>query len=185
MNGRESPFASVRIAGGEIADVNARRAIDAPADAAMLAITGRAASGKTETLARRYASMASVAEVTPTITFDPWLPSRGLITTGRPILVNASAASAGDVATDPSGTGTPATASSCLVRTLSEAMSTPTAEVCSVSAAHTRRRWQPWPSRSRLRLPTRRTGMPRRRAAAASAAVLTPRLVSATIREMT
>jgi superfamily I DNA/RNA helicase len=57
MNGRESPFASVRIAGGEIADVNARRAIDALADAAMLAITGRAASGKTETLARRYVAL--------------------------------------------------------------------------------------------------------------------------------
>jgi superfamily I DNA/RNA helicase len=43
--------------GLEISDVNARRAIDAPADAALLAITGRAASGKTETLARRYVAL--------------------------------------------------------------------------------------------------------------------------------
>ncbi|MGD0471596.1 MAG: UvrD-helicase domain-containing protein [Candidatus Velthaea sp.] len=56
MNGREFPQSSAR-AGGEIADVTARRAIDAPADAPLLAITGRAASGKTETLARRYVAL--------------------------------------------------------------------------------------------------------------------------------
>jgi superfamily I DNA/RNA helicase len=54
MNGRELPLAIPR---ADIADVNARRAIDAPADAPLLAITGRAASGKTETLARRYAAL--------------------------------------------------------------------------------------------------------------------------------
>ena len=37
----------------EVADVTARRAIDAAADEPLLAITGPAASGKTETLARR------------------------------------------------------------------------------------------------------------------------------------
>jgi superfamily I DNA/RNA helicase len=57
MNGRESPLSSSRAAAGDIADVNARRAIDAPADAPLLAITGRAASGKTETLARRYIAL--------------------------------------------------------------------------------------------------------------------------------
>jgi len=61
MNGRELPLAAARAAraanGGDIADVNARRAIDAPADAPLLAITGRAASGKTETIARRYAGL--------------------------------------------------------------------------------------------------------------------------------
>ena len=44
-------------AGLEISDVNARRAIDAPPDAPLLAITGHAASGKTETLARRYVAL--------------------------------------------------------------------------------------------------------------------------------
>lgn len=49
---------SVRTNGNvDIADVNARRAIDAPADAALLALTGAAASGKTETLARRYVDL--------------------------------------------------------------------------------------------------------------------------------
>jgi superfamily I DNA/RNA helicase len=58
MNGRELPLAFARTAsGGDIADVNARRAIDVPADAPLLAITGRAASGKTETLARRCAAL--------------------------------------------------------------------------------------------------------------------------------
>jgi superfamily I DNA/RNA helicase len=58
MNGRESPLGAARIASsGDVADVNARRAIDAPADAPLLAITGRAASGKTETLARRYVAL--------------------------------------------------------------------------------------------------------------------------------
>jgi DNA helicase-2/ATP-dependent DNA helicase PcrA len=41
----------------DVADVSARRAIDAPADAPLLAIVGRAASGKTETLARRYVTL--------------------------------------------------------------------------------------------------------------------------------
>jgi superfamily I DNA/RNA helicase len=41
----------------EVADVTARRAIDAAADEPLLAITGPAASGKTETLARRYVAL--------------------------------------------------------------------------------------------------------------------------------
>ncbi|MFN2461464.1 MAG: UvrD-helicase domain-containing protein [Candidatus Velthaea sp.] len=41
----------------EIADAGARRAVEMPADAPLLAITGPAASGKTETLARRYAAI--------------------------------------------------------------------------------------------------------------------------------
>ena len=41
----------------DLGDVNARRAIDAPAEAPLLAITGPAASGKTETLARRYVAL--------------------------------------------------------------------------------------------------------------------------------
>ncbi|MCP9976688.1 hypothetical protein [Actinomadura madurae] len=48
------------------------------------------------------------------------------------------------------------------------------ADVASVIAAQTIRRYRPYPSRSRLRSPTRRTGTPRSRAARASAAVLTP-----------
>jgi superfamily I DNA/RNA helicase len=43
--------------GFDLADVNARRALDAPGDGPLLAITGRAASGKTETLARRYVAL--------------------------------------------------------------------------------------------------------------------------------
>ena len=56
----------------DIADVNARRAIDAPADAPLLAIVGRAASGKTETLARRYVAL---------LARDPALPIDGTIVT--------------------------------------------------------------------------------------------------------
>ena len=41
----------------DIGDVDARRAVEAPADGPLLAIVGRAASGKTETLARRYVSL--------------------------------------------------------------------------------------------------------------------------------
>jgi len=41
----------------DVADANARRAVDAPADAPLLAIKGPASSGKTETLARRYAAL--------------------------------------------------------------------------------------------------------------------------------
>ncbi len=41
----------------EIGDVNARRAIDAPADAPLLAIVGGAASGKTDVLAARYIAL--------------------------------------------------------------------------------------------------------------------------------
>jgi superfamily I DNA/RNA helicase len=67
MNGRELPLASARAASaGDVADVNARRATDAAADAPLLAITGRAASGKTETLARRYAALLG-RDVTLTI----------------------------------------------------------------------------------------------------------------------
>jgi superfamily I DNA/RNA helicase len=63
MSGRDVSLGAPR--GGDIGDVNARRAIDAPADAPLLAITGRAASGKTETLARRYAALlARDAELT-------------------------------------------------------------------------------------------------------------------------
>lgn len=43
--------------GFDLADVNARRALDARADGPLLAITGRAASGKTETLARRCVAL--------------------------------------------------------------------------------------------------------------------------------
>ncbi len=49
----------------DVGDVDARRAVDAPADAPLLAVTGRAASGKTETLARRY---VAVLGRDPTIT---------------------------------------------------------------------------------------------------------------------
>ncbi len=58
----------------DIPDVNARRAIDAPADAPLLLITGRAASGKTETLARRYAALLggdSSVSVSATIVTGP------------------------------------------------------------------------------------------------------------------
>jgi hypothetical protein len=113
------------------------------------------------------------------------LPSRGFTTTDGPNRANAPAASAAVRATVPAGTGTPAPASSSLATIVSHAMSTPTADVCSVSAARTSRRWQPYPSRSMLRLPTRRTGMSRPRAAAASAAVLTPRRDSSTDCEIT
>jgi superfamily I DNA/RNA helicase len=41
----------------DVADANARRAVDAAADAPLLAIKGPASSGKTETLARRYAAL--------------------------------------------------------------------------------------------------------------------------------
>ena len=41
----------------EVGDVNARRAIDAPADAPLLAIVGGAASGKTDVLAARYIAL--------------------------------------------------------------------------------------------------------------------------------
>jgi superfamily I DNA/RNA helicase len=57
MNGRETAGSVRAASGGDIADVNARRAVDAPADGPLLAITGRAASGKTETLARRYVAL--------------------------------------------------------------------------------------------------------------------------------
>ncbi|GAC1534048.1 MAG: hypothetical protein NVS2B17_02530 [Candidatus Velthaea sp.] len=40
-----------------IIDANARRALEVPADAPLLVITGAAASGKTETLARRFAAL--------------------------------------------------------------------------------------------------------------------------------
>ncbi len=95
------------------------------------------------TLARWYASAAWAAQDTPTVTFEPWFPVRGLITAGPPAAATASAASAAELTTTPCGTGIPASASSCLASTLSAAMSTPTADVRSVSAAHTRRRWTP------------------------------------------
>jgi hypothetical protein len=53
-------------------------------------------------------------------------------------------------------------------------MSIPTPPVRSVIAAQASRRRLPQPSRSRLRLPKRSTGMPRRRAAAMIDAVLGP-----------
>ena len=93
--------------------------------------------------ARRYASAAFSAVVTPTVTPPPWLPLRGLTTTGGPSRENASIAPAASQTTMPGGTGTPASASSCLASTLSQAMSTPTAEVWSVSAAQTSLRWLP------------------------------------------
>ncbi len=73
----------------------------------------------------------------------PWWPDSGLTTTGLPRKANASAASSALCARTPSGTGMPAAASSCLVTSLSQAMSTPMAEVCPVLAAHTSWRRQP------------------------------------------
>ena len=43
----------------DVADANAHRAVEAPVDGALLVITGPAASGKTETLARRYATIVT------------------------------------------------------------------------------------------------------------------------------
>lgn len=51
----------------DVSDASARRAIDAPADAPLIALTGPAASGKTDTLARRYVALL-VAD--PTIAVD-------------------------------------------------------------------------------------------------------------------
>jgi superfamily I DNA/RNA helicase len=43
----------------DVADANAHRAVEAPVDGPLLVITGPAASGKTETLARRYATIVT------------------------------------------------------------------------------------------------------------------------------
>lgn len=73
------------------------------------------------------------------VTPQPWLPSVGLTTTGRPMSSAASQASEADDTTWPSGTGTPTAASSFFVRSLSPAMPSAIALVISVSAVQMRR----------------------------------------------
>jgi hypothetical protein len=76
----------------------------------------------------------------------PWLPSRGLTTTGKPISCAAAHASSGLVTGRPKGTGTPAACSSFLVSSLSCAMDSAIALVESISAAWIRRCLLPHPS---------------------------------------
>ena len=105
----------------------------------------------------------------------PWLPSLGLMTTGRPMSWAIAQACSGLSTMRPSGMGTPHCASSRLVRSLSREMLSATALVRSVSAVQMRRWCEPWPSCTRLPSVRRMDGMPRWAAASTMLAVLGPR----------
>ena len=81
-----------------------------------------------------------------TVTPLPWLPSCGLITTGRPISCATVQASSALSTGRPQGTGTPAARSRVLVRSLSWAIDSDTALVESISAAQMRRWREPQPN---------------------------------------
>jgi superfamily I DNA/RNA helicase len=100
MSGREIPSPSVPSV--DIGDVNARRAIDAPADGPLLAITGRAASGKSETLARRYvALLAHDATLLPAATIVTAASVRGARALAARIAALSPAPRSGDRAGEP------------------------------------------------------------------------------------
>ena len=95
----------------------------------------------------------------------PWLPSRGLMTTGKPISCAATQASSASNTGRPMGTGTPAACRSFFDSSLSCAMDSAMALLKSVSAAWMRRCLLPQPNCTKLPSDKRRNGMPRAKAA--------------------
>ena len=102
----------------------------------------------------RRDSLSAVAKPARTSSSDcrsrhtprPWLPSRGLTTTGKPTLRAAATAASAVRTVSCLGTGRPAEASRRVVMSLSLAMSTARAPVLEVIVARIRCAWTPWPS---------------------------------------